>query len=79
MVCIQEKPDGLYPRTRPDDLMVFIQEETRWIVSRKKPDGLYPGRKTDGLYPGCMLHRFYPRKRLDGLYLDCILFMLNQN
>jgi len=53
MACIQEetrkfeskrKPGGLYPRTKPDGLMVCIQEETRWFVSRKKPDGLYPGR-----------------------------------
>jgi len=40
----KKKPDGLYPRTRPDGLMVCIQKETRWLVSRKKPDGLYPGR-----------------------------------
>ena len=43
LVCIQEetrwfvsreKPDGLYPRTRPNGLMVCIQEETRCVVSR---------------------------------------------
>jgi len=39
-----KKPHALYPRTRPDGLMVCIQEETRWLVSKKKPDGLYPGR-----------------------------------